>query len=110
MNIVKKYYLIAVLFSLIKVAINSGESTTTKSSTKEPTHNYLHENQVDHEIDLEDDVDDDDDEEASKIKKNLLRKKINAKNEITLKHLSNVFACTPKWDSLDDCDIIESFV
>jgi hypothetical protein len=88
--------------------IQSEESISTmkvSTTTREPSHNYLHENE---EGDLDIDIDDEDEFDEEEVNKKKKKKKI-IKQLIALKHLSNIFACTPNWDSLDDCDIIESF-
>ena len=108
MNIFNKCVLLIVIFSFVMYMIQSEESiTTTKISTttREPSHNYLLENEED---DLDIDGDDEDEYDEEEVNKKKKKKKI-TKQIITLKHLSNIFACTPNWDSLDDCDIIESF-
>jgi len=65
------------------------------TTIREPEHDYpIDENN-------EDELYEDEDEDVNF--------KPRMKHDITLKHVSNVFACMPEWDSLDDCDIVENF-
>ena len=99
------FILIICCFNVIVVYINPQESSTkpTTQRTKAPSHDYnLHEN-------AEDDLDEDEDEDENESEFKKSKKKKIKKHELSIKDVSNVFACKPEWISLTDCDIIENF-
>ena len=93
----KKYFIICVFICIYLTNSEESSIKATTKAAKAPEHDY-HLTEL-----IEEELDPDEDDEGNVIPK----KKI--KHQITIKHVSNVFACIPNWDSLDDCDIIENF-